>query len=698
MAIPTSRKSPCWAIFGLLPVVLPSGASATIARSVLEIAPGNGDSDDVRVADALQQASRFLARSRPVTLRFRQGTYRFRRPIILGEALSGTARAPFRIVGVGKVFFTGAIRLQRAGVTASAALLAQLPGASRRHAAAYVIPRDMLRIVAAEDGRSSQSQPRSASIWVQQGVAPLVESHWPNTGYRLFRFAPPQTALQTSRVGRLFDRILTYVRPATAPSSTLSVHVSRERATLWRKASVLWASGYWSYDWLHETLRVRSVDPATGNLILSRPGAILPEAAVVRYRILNSANDIDTPGEFAYDAGLGALAAWPRVTDRPIEMAAVNDLMSIDDAHDISIEGIALTGARGSALVVSRSDRIRFADGFIGGVGGVGARIVDGHDNSIIRTVIADTGEGGVTFGGGDFGSLSAGRNSVVNCVITRFGGLTRTYRPGLRLDGVGQIAAGNLIFDGPHAAIIFQGNEHRITGNEIASVDLESGDAGAIYSGRDLTARGTMIEGNYVHDVVRPANLTSEDASTAVRGVYLDDYASGIAVRSNLFVRVSWPIWMNGGSANIIAGNIFVRSSTDAIQLRDTSLLWGLGVGDVARRSVARLNPAMSARYGVTAKALRADGGNARGNRIGTNWLLDSGGVAITPGIRSRQLVAPQMSLRGIHAPGGADFAALSRFLLSANPAISGFVRPSLDRRAALSDLRYRALEARGK
>lgn len=64
----------------------------------------------------------------------------------------------------------------------------------------------------------------------------------------------------------------------------------------------------------------------------------------------------------------------------------------------------------------------------------------------------------------------------------------------------VGQRAVHNLIHDHPHCPILYSGNDHRIEWNEIHHVALETGDVGAVYSGRDWTFRGNAIRYNFIH------------------------------------------------------------------------------------------------------------------------------------------------------------------------------------------------------
>ncbi len=75
-----------------------------------------------------------------------------------------------------------------------------------------------------------------------------------------------------------------------------------------------------------------------------------------------------------------------------------------------------------------------------------------------------------------------------------------RMYSPAISISGVGNRAAHNLIHDAPHQAIDFGGNDHVIEFNEIHDVCYESNDAGAIYSGRNWTMRGTVIRYNFMH------------------------------------------------------------------------------------------------------------------------------------------------------------------------------------------------------
>ncbi|KMO09826.1 hypothetical protein QR78_31535, partial [Methylobacterium indicum] len=120
---------------------------------------------------------------------------------------------------------------------------------------------------------------------------------------------------------------------------------------------------------------------------------------------------------------------------------------------------------------------------------------------------------------------------------------------------GVGAEVSGSFIHDSPAYAVHLRGNDHRVTGNEIARLLAGATDTGAIYSGRDWTARGSVIADNFLHDI-------RGEGEREVKGVYLDDMASGFTVSGNLFLRVDQPVFLGGGRDNRVVGNIFVASS----------------------------------------------------------------------------------------------------------------------------------------
>src|SRR6266851_8607022 len=127
----------------------------------------------------------------------------------------------------------------------------------------------------------------------------------------------------------------------------------------------------------------------------------------------------------------------------------------------------------------------------------------------------------------------------------------SKCYVPAVLLDGVGLRASHNLIHDHPHCAILFGGNDHLIEFNEIHHIALETGDVGAIYTGRDYTFRGNRIRHNYIHH--------TGGVGMGSMGVYMDDCVSGTEVFGNVFFKVHWAMFIGGGRDHRVENNLFV-------------------------------------------------------------------------------------------------------------------------------------------
>jgi len=84
--------------------------------------------------------------------------------------------------------------------------------------------------------------------------------------------------------------------------------------------------------------------------------------------------------------------------------------------------------------------------------------------------------------------------------------------------------------------------------------VVLETGDAGAFYTGRDWTTQGNILRHNFIHD------LGGGDAQHVnTMGVYLDDCNCGSTLEGNIFLRAGRAIMIGGGRDNPVLNNLVV-------------------------------------------------------------------------------------------------------------------------------------------
>jgi hypothetical protein len=342
----------------------------------------------------------------------------------------------------------------------------------------------------------------------------------------------------------------------TSAENNITFGYDDPRPERWLAAAEAYAIGYWRHGWSNRIERIASIDTRNKKITLAKaPGYGIADKKP--YYVLNLLEEIDRPGEWYLDRSKGILYLWPpegfKTGDLLLSTLA-GAVVSLKGTSQIRVEGLTIETGAGAGVEISGHDNL-VANCTIRNLRTDGVAI-SGERNGVTGCVISGLGKTGVSVSGGDRAQLTPGENFVRNCRIHDFGRWERTYAPAVRLNGVGNIAAHNLLYDGPHSAILFGGNEHLIELNEIHDVCYEVDDAGSIYAGRDWGLRGNLIRHNFFHHI--KSNLTG---SNGVHAVYLDDCASGITVFGNTFYEISGrAIMCGGGRDNTIENNVIAK------------------------------------------------------------------------------------------------------------------------------------------
>jgi len=335
---------------------------------------------------------------------------------------------------------------------------------------------------------------------------------------------------------------------------------SDPRPRRWASFEDVWMHGYWAFDWADTHERIASYNPETGTVESAEPPASwYGFRKDRRFYFENVLEELDAPGEYYVDRKKGTLyfvPPSPVSSARAFVSALAGPVVSLDGASNVSIEGFTIEHGRDAGVSVRGGAYCRVAGCTVRNVGTVGILVDGGRKHSVVSCDIYATGEEGVSLAGGDRVKLVPGGHAVVNCHIHDYSRLCRTYRPAVKVDGVGQRVANCLIHDAPHNAILLGGNDHVIEYNDISRVCRETGDAGAFYMGRNFTERGNVVRYNRFHDLDRSQ---SRGEFSEVIAVYLDDCASGTLVEGNFFVKASWGVMIGGGRDNTVVNNVFV-------------------------------------------------------------------------------------------------------------------------------------------
>ena len=173
---------------------------------------------------------------------------------------------------------------------------------------------------------------------------------------------------------------------------------------------------------------------------------------------------------------------------------------------------------------------------------------------------IYDNGRGSRLRGGGiRTGSVTTGNNRVSNCHFTRVD-LYTSLGTAIGIEGRGNIFSQNLVHNTSRQSIVYQGYDHKIELNEIYNVNQDEGDGGAIYTGANLQAHGTVLRRNLIHHNIGIPGLIPR------AGIYFDDFGAGnTAIENILFKGGAFGIYSNRGTANTLQRNIVIRSFSGA-------------------------------------------------------------------------------------------------------------------------------------
>jgi hypothetical protein len=359
----------------------------------------------------------------------------------------------------------------------------------------------------------------------------------------------------------------------------------------WHGTSDVWVHGYFGWDWADAYEKVASVDRPAHRVLLSKPASRYGIRVGQRFRWVNVLEELDEPGEYWIDRTRGLLFFWPPATAGRESEVYVSMLetpvVRMEGASHVTLSGFTIECGRADGVVIAGGEACRVLHCELRNLGNTAVVVSGGLWHGVCGCEIHDVGDGGIVLEGGDRKTLRPAGHFAVNNHIHHFGCWSRCYKPAIRLVGVGQRAASNLIHDGPHNAIQINGNDHVIELNEVHSVCRETGDVGAFYMGRDWTERGNVLRHNFFHDI----RSGGEGGSMAV---YLDDCASGTVIRGNVFQNVERAVFIGGGRDHRVENNIFVDCDRavhlDARGL-DPGAVWSMMIRTTMRERLEAVN-----------------------------------------------------------------------------------------------------------
>ncbi len=334
-----------------------------------------------------------------------------------------------------------------------------------------------------------------------------------------------------------------------------------KRMQNWELRDDIWMYGYWVYEWADGSTPLQNVD--FDNMTIT-PKFVHGYGAVENapYYFYNVYEELDAPGEWYLDLDTCVLYLY---APEDLSSAEITLSLSLDtvlvgeDVEYLTFRGFTIQGTRGDGVSITGSHNT-VEHCLIKNIAG-DAILLSGYENLAANNEITRTGKGGIQLNGGDAETLTPGNNRAYNNLIHDWSEIWTTYQPAVKLEGVGNICDHNEIYNAPHEAIHYFGNNHLIEYNVIHDVLLESDDAGAIYSYLSMTWYGNVIRYNAIYDLGTPGKHTPV-------GIYMDGGLSGQTIYGNLLVNVpDIGIKIGNGRDMVCQNNIVINTKNHGMQ-----------------------------------------------------------------------------------------------------------------------------------
>lgn len=334
-----------------------------------------------------------------------------------------------------------------------------------------------------------------------------------------------------------------------------TIRYDGDRPASWRDHAGILLHGYWTWDWNDSFQTVERIDTATRTIVMAEPHHSYGYTKKQRFAFLNILEELSRPGSWCIDRARGMLWFWPPEGSggEAVRLSMLEDpLVTLEGCRHVRIQGLRLAESRGNGICIRGGSDNLVAGCLLTHLGDDAVK-VSGERNGVQSCDILNVSSGGIMLEGGDKTTLAPGGNFARNNHIHLFSRWVRTYKHAIAVEGVGQHVAHNVMHEAPQEAMFFRGNDHLIEFNEIYDICRETGDVGAIHTGRNWTWRGNVLRHNYIHDILGPGLHGS-------MGIYLDDFMCGTTIYGNVFARAGRAAFIGGGRDNTIENNVFVE------------------------------------------------------------------------------------------------------------------------------------------
>jgi parallel beta-helix repeat protein len=334
-----------------------------------------------------------------------------------------------------------------------------------------------------------------------------------------------------------------------------------------------------NYDWNLARYKVTSTSGALLGVTADTTwnasnNAVVPEMG---YWLENQLWMLDSAGEWYYDASTKDLYLWTRdgTTPKGKAIYAVVDRNAIvaSGASSFAVKNIDVTDTNGDAVLVTAPSTAFTLSGMnVVRSGGAGISVSYGANlpGLITSNNVTDSVREGIYAA---TGGLTVSANSVTRAGMGGFA-MASIYI------GNNGTAKDNRVVTSARIGI-HGARDNTITGNVVTDACKEFDDCGAIYVngfhfGLSGGALNTQINNNVVVGALssdapdRLDGVAGFPDGTAVKGIYLDDFASSVTVSGNYVSNVDHGLMLHYGANNTLSGNTVVNNTKSQLWMQE--------------------------------------------------------------------------------------------------------------------------------
>ena len=213
---------------------------------------------------------------------------------------------------------------------------------------------------------------------------------------------------------------------------------------------------------------------------------VYPVKSKARWLIMNSLAELDRDDEYVIDRDNGAVfAKLPATTNSGLWLSLGRNVVTINNASNITLHGLRIEYATGIGLVVADSRDIKLDNLVARNHGGVAVSMEDVTSATLRGSSVGNAGCNAVRVSSGDQKTLRPGGTLIHGNNISRMGLFKRMYAgAGLRFSGVNNTFTSNTFEHGPHSGMLGgKANDCLFRDNTFQHLCEESGDSGGEYS-----------------------------------------------------------------------------------------------------------------------------------------------------------------------------------------------------------------------